>query len=144
MASTSLILALTVLTATILVLLILYIFIRFTRESCLQRTQHRVHQDAEFARDNGESQVHLAQQEHCHCQPSGAKHGEEPGVKLQRFNNKTGERDNGEKAESWSKKGTSRDNLRGEEEGTVLGTNTAKIWGGEGDAMAWDMSGSKR
>lgn len=143
MASTSLILALTVLTATILVLLILWILIRYTKEKRLQRTQHRVHQDAEFARDNGESQVHLAQQEHCRCRPSGVEHEEAPGVKLQRFNNGPEKKNSGEKAENWLKKGASKDDLRGEEEGPVSGKNTAKIWGGEGDAMAWNMSISK-
>ena len=60
--------------------------------------------------------------------------------------------DSGEKAETWLRKGRSRDDLRearevGEEDieegGNKLGNKTVPEWGTSGDVGAWDMVGAR-
>jgi hypothetical protein len=134
MAAPPLILTLTVLTATILVLLILWVFIRYTKDRRARHSQSiesrlQLEQDAAYTADHGESRVHL----HCTYQPSGAPHGAgHDGVELQTVKLKERKDDakvEVDKAEVWLKRGASRDNLRSvsEEEG-VLGTKTIKGW----------------
>jgi hypothetical protein len=139
MASDPLIYTLAVLTATILVLLILWVAIRYTkdRRARSQTTASRLQleQDAAYAAENGESTVHL----HCAYQPSGAPHGlnstllsgdHHAGVKSEGVEMQTlaAKEDEGDKAEVWLKRGASRDNLRRVSEECVLGTKTVRGW----------------
>ena len=162
MTSTPLILTLTVLTATILALLILWVFIRYTKDRRARHSQRaQLEQDASSVAEHneagrGESQIHLQ----CTYQPSGAPHGNTHGVELETLT-RAKRVDSGEKAETWLRKGSSRDNLRSEgfdgndtgvvensgmvkeEEGDASGTKTVKVWGRGGDAGAWDMVGGR-
>ncbi|KAF3040114.1 hypothetical protein E8E12_007851 [Didymella heteroderae] len=146
---TPLIYTLAVLTAIVLVLLILWVCIRYiksrrarsqTRDSRLQ-----LEQDAAYAVDHGESHVHL----HCAYQPSGAPHGSDSyhggarseGVELQSMATKGEEVD---RAEIWLKKGASRDNLRRVSEEDVLGTKTVREWDMIGTPTRHGLEGAGR
>ncbi|KAF1359540.1 hypothetical protein EJ07DRAFT_155972 [Lizonia empirigonia] len=145
MASTPLILTLTVLTAIILALLIIWVFIRYTRERRTRHVQRRLQldHDAALVTENGESSGHP----HCTYQPPGAphavSHGATQGVELQALSGPK-RSDSGEKAEVWLRRGASKDNLRAENvreggERGLLGTTTVKAWGNEKNVGAWDM-----
>ncbi|KAF2627774.1 hypothetical protein BU25DRAFT_467792 [Macroventuria anomochaeta] len=156
MTSTPLILTLTVLTAAILGLLILWVFISYTKDRRARHTRTHLHtqsplqldQQATCAAENYESRVHL----HCTYQPSGTPHGaghdgrvELQHVKdLRRGNEREGDGE-ADKAEVWLKRGASRDDLRkvSEEENGSLGTRTVRVWGREGDVGVWDMTGGR-
>lgn len=137
MASEPLVYTLASLTATILVLLILWIVIRYTKHrrarSQNNASRLQVEQDATYAAEHGESTAHL----HCTYQPSGATHSSNShlssdhtvvtteSVELQTL---VAKEDEGDKAEVWLKRGASRDNLRRVSEEGVIGTRTVRGW----------------
>lgn len=126
MASNPLIYTLAVLTAIILLLLILWVCIRFAKER-RARSRGSAHcgvlaRDPAYAAEQGESREQLA----CTNQPAG--HSREGGAKkedveMQVLAAKEGEVDN---AEVWLNRGASRDDVRREGEEGVLGTKAVK------------------
>lgn len=147
MASDPLIYTLAVLTAIILVLLILWVTIRYTkdRRARSQTTASRLQleQDAAYAAEHGESTVHL----HRIYQPSGAPHGRKThlsedhtrmkseGIELQVL---------ATKAEVWLERGASGDNIRRVSGEGVLGTRTVKGWDMMGSPSRHGLDGAGR
>lgn len=144
MASDPLIYTLAVLAATILLLLILWVCIRYTkdRRARSRGTAHRgmLGRNVAYAAEQGESSVKLAcaYQHAGDSEHSGAKSGD---VEMQTLAAKEGEVD---KAEAWLKRGASRDDLRrGVEEG-VLGTRAVKGWDMMGSPTRCGLEGAGR
>ncbi|KAH6638353.1 hypothetical protein C7974DRAFT_374900 [Boeremia exigua] len=136
MPSTPLVLTLAILTATILVLLIIWLFIRYTKVRHAHHTSHALmpHEEISTA-DNGESTVQLYNT----YRPTGAPQAAgDAGVELQYL--RVRDCAEGEKAEVWLQRGTSRGGMRAggaertqplgrvkEEEQVVLGTRTVRM-----------------
>ena len=159
MASDPLIYTLAVLTATVLILLILWVAIRYTKDrrarSQTTTTRLQLEQDAAYAAEHGESSVHL----HCAYQPSGAPHGsnytltsgdanagigKSEDVELRVLRKKDLREDVGDKAEAWLKRGASRDNLKTVSEEGVLGTKTMRGWDMMGSPTRQGLEGAGR